>query len=319
MLLSFSASTRVLRAALFPVQELLERCRLVFSALSLAKQPTRATVGCVDADASGQLSNGVEPTATVNARGNTIDGDVKDVKVAHWATAGITAVSDALEKALASEDAFYPSSSSSPSPYGDVSGGSNPGVKCADRCTAAARSENLPSPSCKSRGQSVLSVSATGNCCQPRGNDEADLADMSVAVDTGRNSQGLKDVDESGNTNDNPGDDGRHASAESSEKAIARDGASGTVESMMMDLDSFECLLNAGDPAADSCQAPRARETGMIGTEGQDDSNGNRSGILRPQEEQRGDRNAWELVETWTPCAIGTLPGSSNVSLRGHF
>lgn len=105
----------------------------------------------------------------------------------------------------------------------------------------------------------------------------------------------------------------------------------------MMDLDALERLLGTGDFAestANAAEAAAAQPTPAIsdgdigigsqslmgGFEGQERAGGNMGVEERSTEpftmgetgkSNCGDRGAWELVEHWTPCAIGTLPGWS--------
>ncbi|CAN0414668.1 unnamed protein product [Ectocarpus sp. 13 AM-2016] len=82
----------------------------------------------------------------------------------------------------------------------------------------------------------------------------------------------------------------------------------------MMGLDDLERLL--GGDASSSLAAPGGNTSVPSGiAAGAVRESGLRE-VGRPSEVDGGGGRAWEVVEAWTPCAIGTLPGSSAARLN---
>lgn len=106
----------------------------------------------------------------------------------------------------------------------------------------------------------------------------------------------------------------RGSSAGAERDVGAKGPASETAPPMtMMGLDDLERLL--GGDTSSSLAAPEGNTSVPSGiAAGAVRASGLRE-IGRPSEVDGDAGRAWELVEAWTPCAIGTLPGSSAARL----
>lgn len=94
----------------------------------------------------------------------------------------------------------------------------------------------------------------------------------------------------------------------------------------MMDLDDLERLLGGKGPLQPPSKEPSVERAGLPSAVGADTAvaassvvdAGLESESGRPSQAERVNQDggdAWEMVEAWTPCAIGTLPGWSAARL----
>lgn len=305
----------VLQAAFFPVRELLERCRRSLSIL--AASPT-VTGKRVAQDAQGR---GSVPTA-VDAVGGMSGGS-------HWAKEGLHEVCCYLETALAGT--FQRD-------FDSCEGHGKTTSAAADQCSPAF-------------DPGLEQTSAGARACGPLCDSSVDAA-VAVAglrrVDVGMRAQ-----------TGAPGQDGEGGATGSglndakSPEAVAG-GGSGASPSIMMDLESLERMLE-GEGRVGSCSdvvrasstdgAVEAGSSGVgnaairVAAEGAVGVGERRAGAAVDSvgvvhglgqfsgnvevidcAGQSGDAgDAWELVEGWTPCAIGTLPGWSGAALGGRW
>ncbi|CAN0037535.1 unnamed protein product [Ectocarpus fasciculatus] len=273
----------VLRAAYFPVRELLDRCRRSLSALTAARQSSTANPS-TPGDGS-LVGNSERSTCPALPSPSTADGVTNDegkkrngYSSVHWARAGLDAVCHALSAALPGENAS--SASASAATFGLAPHG-NGGCE-----NAAAGAHGAPAV------EAQVPISANQEvppCVPPRRGCKQSAGPPGGMLNRGSSGGAEKDV-------------------------VAQGTAPETAPPMaMMGLDDLERLLggdassslappegNAGIPS--DIVAGAVRESGL-------------SENWRPSEVDGDAGRAWELVEAWTPCAIGTLPGSSAACL----
>ena len=277
----FAAPPEVLHAAFFPLRELRDRCRGVFSLLPARSAP-------IDLEDDGETA-GVDATpmpapiaAEFVAACNGGEGPRS-----HWAKASLKTMCDALDAALSGE-------SGSSLRHGGGSG-ANAGAPFRHR-----QHKHEPAP-------------------------EDDFGGGQVAHGTSSSAEIARDG---------------HVSKGS--ESVHLDGGFCT-RSEMMDLDTLEKMVASGvlvesqpsmSPKACSKLAPeilgvptadcsvRGELVGEEGpAKGADVGVGRDIGVGKGICEQGdvGDSRecdvAWQLVEDWTPCAIGTLPGWSTAPL----
>lgn len=275
--LSSAAPPAVLRAAFFPVRELLGRCRR--SLLTLVVHQTSAPAVTSSRDDNN-------PEGTTDCSSNS------EASTAHWAKAGLDAVCNAL-------DAAFPGKDTAGSHREDRVGGGHANFTGERRASPCSRA-GLPPPAA---GLPADASTPSGvGCGGKRSRTRDSLAEGS-------------------------------SECEEAEGSGAVDAGAGLVEepTAMMGLEALERLLGAEGPP-DPCPgavppasaAPSKLKTDATGGddgEGDHDAGG-REEVCR--EVARGveggvldgvsdDSGAWELVEGWTPCALGTLPGWSGV------
>lgn len=123
--------------------------------------------------------------------------------------------------------------------------------------------------------------------------------------------------------------DGAKAGQGNAESEGAVDGLGGGSAPTMLDLDALERLLGAERPM--ESRVPGPRETASVADMKLDPSFTAAAGKVHQKAEQKEtgrDKDsrgvdegavAWEMVEDWTPCAIGTLPGWSGARLEFAF
>ncbi|CAM9899164.1 unnamed protein product [Pylaiella littoralis] len=293
------ASSSVLEVALFPVRELVERCRRSFDAFpagTAQQPPSRSGGGSTAGD--GNIINGngerkvLQVAAAAAAATSVTDGAVDKESAEDdesWAKAGLGAVCRALAAAL---------------PPGEAAG--------ASPCVTPTR-DNSGSGSVNGVGGSGGRVGDEGGAPQSVGG---------------------------GNTYSIGGGSSGGWSAQTAESSAAAAAAAAPAAPAaeastlaMMDLNDLERLLgaagssqpcsvaspegNAGVPSAGSLGAAAAAAHGAADVKPE-------SGFAQAEDVRvaraaaaGGDigGGAWELMEAWTPCAIGTLPGWSAARL----
>lgn len=82
----------------------------------------------------------------------------------------------------------------------------------------------------------------------------------------------------------------------------------------LMDLESLEKFLALGEAAESPTVGARLASETLSGVSNVESLAG-KNGDISEKSEQLESNAAWELVEDWTPCAIGTLPGWSAAPL----
>lgn len=303
----------VLEAAFFPVRELLERCRR--SLAILAAWPT-GTGKRVAQDAQGQGS----VPAAVDAVGGKNGGS-------HWAKEGLHEVCCYLETALAGN--FQ---------------------RDLDSCKGHGKTSSAADQRSPAFDPGLEQTHAGARACDPLCDSNVDAA-VAVAglrrVDVGmRVHTGAPDQDREGGATGSDLNDAKSPE----EVAGGRNRASPPI---MMDLESLEIMLD-GEGRVGSCSdVVRASSTdgaveagsfgvdnaairvaaegavgvgerragaaadsvGMVHGFGQFSSN---VGVIDCAGQGGDTGDVWELVEGWTPCAIGTLPGWSGAALGGR-
>ncbi|CAB1104980.1 unnamed protein product [Ectocarpus sp. CCAP 1310/34] len=272
----------VLHAAYFPVHELLDRCRRALSALPAARQPSAAnprTPGDGSLVGKSERSTCPAPPSPSTADGIADDEGKNIGYSAHWARAGLDAVCHALAAALPGENAASPSASAATFGLDAHRKG-----ECDNAAAGAPSGPVVATQVAISANQEVpLCVPPTEECNQTAGP---------------------------------PGEVLNHCSSGGAERGDAAKGpASETAPLLaMMGLDDLERLL--GGDASSSLAAPGGYTSVPSSiAAGAVRESGFRE-VGRPSEVNGDTGRAWELVEAWTPCAIGTLPGSSAARLH---
>ncbi|CAM9766825.1 unnamed protein product, partial [Ectocarpus fasciculatus] len=264
----------VLRAAYFPVRELLDRCRRSLSALPAARQSS-ATNPSTPGDGSlvGNSERSTCPAPPSPSTGDSVandQGKKRNGYSAHWARVGVDAVCNALVAALPGENAA--SGSASAATFGLDAHGNG---ECDNAAASAPGAPVVEAPVPVSADEEVPP------CVPPR--ERTQTAGPPGTLDLGRSVGTERDV-------------------------AAKGPASETVPPMaMIGLDDLERLLG-GDASGGFTIVPSGIAAGAVRESGL-------SEIGRPSEVDGDADRAWELVEAWTPCAIGTLPGSSAARL----
>ncbi|CAM9594028.1 unnamed protein product [Ectocarpus sp. 8 AP-2014] len=276
------APVPVLHAAYFPVRELLDRCRRALSALPPARQPSAANPS-TQGDGS-LVGNSERRTCPAPASPSTADGAADDQGKthngysAHWASLGLDAVCHALAVALPGENATSPSASAAT--FGLDAHGNGECDK------AAAGAPGGPAV----EAQFAISANQEAPPCVPA----------------------------RGECNQTAGPPGRmlnRGSSGGAERDVAAKGPTSKAAppTTMMGLDDLERLLGGHAPSSfaspgGSTSVPSGIAAGAVPESGLREVGG-------PSEVDGDAGRAWELVDAWTPCAIGTLPGSSAARL----
>lgn len=298
-LFSLAAHAEVLNVAAFPLQELLARCRTTLAKLATAPSTS-----------SGNDVHGGE---------DTFDNVDATLGSAHWATAGLQAVCRCLESAL---DVDATVDSPQDSPHKHDTDENRPQSQESQQFHAAKSAEVGRPAACDALGGDALYSGKMATGAEPT----ATLSPPCSANHTA--GEGNVQRSSEGNGHGMTG-----AYADSSQGAEAR-------EVKMMNLEALERLLGGAGPAAASAlentaaaqATPRDNAEVVKNSDGKwvSDAHGvmarNHGRVKAPtlgmshevsagSGQSRND-GAWEVVESWTPCAIGTLPGWSGARLH---
>lgn len=292
MYVFLTAPTEVLYLAAFPLNELSARCRSALSALIT----TRST--SIDNESSHSIE------ATISSRCAKPHG-------AHWALPGLEAVVRCMDSALGKNGtvAYTDRHRRHPTTSSDKKFVHTRGV--AEVGPTAARDAELQ--------VGVLETSARQIGALPHKKDKV--------MDEGSLTEG-EAVSEEGSQ----GGDVEGACFGCVNRAEA-----GTVA--MMDLDALEKILSGGGPtevgstalsaAASTISYEGTEAVGEVNRKGRSElpsvlmeghdrvkaSTARESTVNVSGNHGNGNGGAWEMVENWTPCAIGTLPGWSGAYL----
>jgi len=322
VLASFAAPPPVLHAALFPLRELLERCRRSLDALPVAEAQSPFAGG--EASQTAGDSGTPAAAAVTSAADGAGEQEGEDISEdVHWARTGLRAVCLALAEALPGDNessawrkAAAPSASRARRDDTNADAGAADGVGAVEG----------QSPSSASQQAAGLPVASGGPPTRQGGRVSA--ASSKMLVDGGGfNSGGSpagEGCDASGLSGDGMGDIADHAGnikRVENETGCVDDGGCPAALTTMMNLDDLERLLGAEGP----CRAVSPGKDGVVeAATGVVDAMQSRSDRVVPAEDgclpnaadgDGGVGGAWDLVEAWTPCAIGTLPGWSAVRL----
>lgn len=255
--------------------------------------------------------------APSTSSGNDVHGandtcDIMDATPsgAHWATAGLQAVIRCLESALA-----------------------------VDATVGSPRKDDADES--RSQSREIERFNAGGGrpaAYDARGGDALRCRKMATGAEpTAAPSPACRENHIADEGSERSGEGNKHGIADA--RADSGPGAE-TKEVKLMDLEALERLLGGAGPAPasglDNTAAPQA--TPPANTEPVMRSDGKRvsdwhgdMALTHGREKtltagmshevfagsgQSGNDGAWEVVESWTPCAIGTLPGWSGAKLH---